>query len=79
MPIFEYNCNYCKQNFESLVFSTKETVQCPHCGSQLIEKQLSTFGVSMGTSIPDCAGGRCGLPQPPAGCGEGACPGCLHG
>ncbi len=77
MPIFEYNCNHCQQNFEALVYSKEESIQCPHCGSQSIQKQLSTFGVNMGNTTP-CGGKGCGLPQMPAGCGEGACPGCMH-
>lgn len=78
MPIFEYNCANCKRNFETLVFSKEEEVRCPYCGNSSIDKQLSTFGVGVAHSALPCQNGTCGLSNSLAGCGEGACPGCMH-
>ncbi|MBI4691522.1 MAG: zinc ribbon domain-containing protein [Nitrospirae bacterium] len=45
MPIFEYKCNNCSEDFERLVFG-KQTVICPKCNSEDIKKKMSTFGMS---------------------------------
>lgn len=45
MPIYEYTCNKCGEDFEKLVFGNKP-VDCPKCSSQDIKKKLSSFGMS---------------------------------
>jgi putative FmdB family regulatory protein len=40
MPIFDYHCCDCDADFELLVMSST-TPNCPQCGSQHLEKQLS--------------------------------------
>ena len=45
MPIYEYRCNQCGEDFEKLVYSNT-TVACPKCSSQDIKKKLSAFGMS---------------------------------
>ncbi len=49
MPIFEYKCAKCKQEFERIVFSDQAEVVCPKCGSREIERLLSTFAVKSGS------------------------------
>lgn len=45
MPIFEYQCRKCSNQFELLVL--KGTVaECPSCQSQELDQLLSTFGMS---------------------------------
>ncbi len=45
MPIFEYVCRSCEEEFEMLVL--KDTVPaCPACQGQDLEKLLSGFAVS---------------------------------
>ena len=48
MPIFEYTCKKCNRIFESLVFSSRDTkgIQCPECGSEEVQKMLSSFTCS---------------------------------
>jgi len=41
MPIFEYICHDCGQEFEELVSSTEESIPCPHCNSEKTEKLMS--------------------------------------
>ena len=44
MPIFEFVCSDCNQPFEDLVFgSSIEGVLCPSCGSEQVQKKMSTF------------------------------------
>ncbi|MBN2327532.1 MAG: zinc ribbon domain-containing protein [Candidatus Omnitrophica bacterium] len=78
MPIFEYACRDCGQNFEELVFSQQDQVHCPQCDSASVQKQLSTFGVGALDVHPACPGGACGLPPSQMGCSEGGCSGCMH-
>lgn len=75
MPIFEYMCKKCNNQFEELVSSRDSRVACPNCASHTVEKQLSTFGV--GAHDP-CASGACGMPAPGPMCGQGACPSCIN-
>jgi putative FmdB family regulatory protein len=48
MPIFEYECSSCAQQFEELVSSSAsdEEVVCPNCGSKKTRRVLSAFAVS---------------------------------
>ncbi len=50
MPLFEFKCKKCGNQFEELVFSSSgdEEIKCPKCGSVKVEKQMSTFA-STGT------------------------------
>jgi putative FmdB family regulatory protein len=57
VPIFEYVCLDCRRSFALLVFGG-ETAKCPACGSDRLEKQLSTFGV--GGGAPAGRGSTCG-------------------
>ncbi|MBW2617328.1 MAG: zinc ribbon domain-containing protein [Deltaproteobacteria bacterium] len=50
MPIYEYKCQECGQRFETLILSPGEEVHCQKCGSISVERQLSTFAVSSGSS-----------------------------
>jgi len=45
MPIFEFVCTDCKENFEDLVLSLSriDEVVCPSCGGNKVKKKMSTF------------------------------------
>jgi putative FmdB family regulatory protein len=45
MPIFEYRCEACGEEFEKLVMGSRK-VKCPACGSKKITKKFSVFGMS---------------------------------
>jgi putative FmdB family regulatory protein len=72
MPIFEYVCADCQESFEKIV-DKQESVACPICKSERLEKQYSSFG--MRTS----SGGNGGYPSLPlynsggCGCASGGC------
>jgi putative FmdB family regulatory protein len=72
MPIFEYICQECKHEFETLVFG-RDKAACPKCQSKKLSPQLSVFAVSAKGSTtaspaPTGACGSCGDPR-----GAGAC------
>ncbi len=46
MPIYEYKCGQCANEFELLVLRTSPVPACPSCQSQNIEQLLSGFAVS---------------------------------
>lgn len=48
MPIYEYSCQECGNNFEKFVRSISTPVQaiCPACGGQQVKKGFSTFGLA---------------------------------
>ena len=41
MPLYDYHCPACNSTFELLVRSSV-TPACPSCGSEALEKQVST-------------------------------------
>lgn len=60
MPIYEYICTGCDNQFEELVFSTSEAVACPECGSGQVERAMSVFSFSSGGTYRSSAGSSCG-------------------
>ena len=70
MPIYEYRCDGCGNQFEKLVRASSPAVACPTCGGEKVEQQYSTFAPKMGSggkSAQPCA------PMPSGGCGSGMC------
>ena len=73
MPMYEYHCASCRNEFEELVFKDGEEVRCPDCGSLKTEKLLSCCRFkSGGNSGPH----RMAMP---AATGGGKCSGCSGG
>lgn len=79
MPIFEYICQQCQHEFETLVFG-RDKAKCPKCQSKKLSPQLSVFAMSTGTtstkgstgaSAPASACGSCGDPRGPGACSLG--------
>jgi putative FmdB family regulatory protein len=68
MPIYEYRCRGCGQDFEKYVAGASTAVACPSCASADITRKLSVFGLKsdggFATSVPAGGGGCCG-----GGCG----------
>jgi putative FmdB family regulatory protein len=47
MPIYEYKCRGCENEFEVLVMPrSKSTPECPSCHGQDLEQLLSAFAVN---------------------------------
>ena len=73
MPIFEFHCCSCNQDFEKLVFGTDPEVECPHCGQTKVEKLMSACTAKVGgklTSTSSGGGSSC------TGCAATSCSTC---
>ena len=71
MPIFEYVCQECRHQFETIVFG-KQKAECPKCHGTKLDPQLSVFAVSAKGStsgtLPSGPCGSCGDPRGPGAC-----------
>jgi putative FmdB family regulatory protein len=71
MPIYEYKCRECRDDFELLVHASTTPV-CPSCESTSLQRRLSAFAVGRGGSMASApaprACGACGDPR-----GAGSC------
>jgi putative FmdB family regulatory protein len=56
MPLYDYHCPACGQDFELLVRASS-TPACPHCASTALDKQVSRVAPA-GTSAAIIAAGR---------------------
>ncbi|MBN1317245.1 MAG: zinc ribbon domain-containing protein [Anaerolineales bacterium] len=74
MPIYEYRCRECNNNFEALVRG-KEAVTCPQCGSLSLNKLFSKSYVSTGRTTRKAGQTCCGREErcsaPPCSSGDG--------
>ena len=74
MPIFEYICKECHNEFEALIYGS-EKAACPKCESKKLEPKLSVFAVSAkgsstsSSAMPTGPCGSCGSPDGPGSCG----------
>jgi putative FmdB family regulatory protein len=69
MPIYEFECKKCKEEFEELVFNTREPIHCPKCKSKQVKKLMSVAAIK--TSAGFKAATRSG--------GDGGCGSCSGG
>jgi len=80
MPIYEYTCKECGEDFEQLVRGD-ERPKCPGCGKSQLSKRWSVPAAhSESSSDGGCAMGECG--PGPGACGMppgGGCPGGMCG
>ncbi|MBI4444858.1 MAG: zinc ribbon domain-containing protein [Acidobacteria bacterium] len=66
MPIFEYRCQECNYQFETIVSGSNTRVECPGCRSTRAEKLFSTFAVSgsiKSAALETGPCGTCGAPR----------------
>lgn len=72
MPIYEFNCPKCENNFEDLVFGDAAP-PCPKCGNKKTKKLLSC--ATFHTQAPSRAGRPVSFPASSSGSGCGGCSG----
>ena len=65
MPIYEYSCDKCHVEFETLVMGSDKP-ECPDCGSKKLTKLMSGFAhksdgkfVSEGSGCTGCSATSC--------------------
>ncbi len=67
MPVYNYKCSDCSQNFEVLLRNKDDSVKCTKCGSSHIKRVYSSFDFSFKKSPAascrsgTCSRGTCGL------------------
>ena len=55
MPIYEYHCETCGNDFEKLIFNSRDKyVDCPDCGEKKVKRLLSSTGI-IGQGGDTCA------------------------
>ena len=66
MPLYEFHCNDCQDQFEELVRSSSavDEVRCPVCGSSQVRRKVSMFaskvvggGAVVASAAASCAPG----------------------
>ncbi|MGZ3613432.1 MAG: FmdB family zinc ribbon protein [Thermodesulfobacteriota bacterium] len=70
MPIYEYQCGQCQNEFEKLVLNTSEKISCPKCKSKKVRRVMSAFAFSVGGKFKSTASSSCG------GCAATSCSTC---
>jgi putative FmdB family regulatory protein len=73
MPIYEYMCKKCGDEFEVLIFNKDERPSCPSCGAKRPTRKMSSFGFSAGQKFKSSStgtGSACGS------CGSSNCSNC---
>jgi len=68
MPIFEYLCDDCGNQFEKLVRRSEEAdrTECPSCGRDHVTTRISSFAARTNgaakETLPSCPSGMCATP-----------------
>jgi len=75
MPIYEYHCNKCEDDFELLVGigAGDKSLRCPKCGGDDLKKLFSTFAArskGAGGAVTSSGPSSCG------GCSSSNCGSC---
>ena len=71
MPLYEYRCARCGEEFEKIVSSSEARVICPGCRSRKVERKFSLFGTKRGGKfVSSAGGGDC------SGCSAKSCANC---
>ena len=56
MPLYEYRCKNCDSTFERIVFAgDTDSISCPCCDGDQVEKLISCVSFLGGSSIGTCA------------------------
>lgn len=71
MPIYEYQCKKCDNDFEYLVFKTDEPVSCPECNNSKVVRKMSACSFKSGGNYTPASGSSsC------SGCSSNNCSSC---
>ena len=70
MPIYEFHCHKCDQDFETLVMRSDDIICCPKCDSKKVRRLMSGFAHKSGDGKMTSSHGGC------ASCAGGSCATC---
>ncbi|MGQ9812172.1 MAG: FmdB family zinc ribbon protein [Dissulfurimicrobium sp.] len=74
MPIYEFVCSACGNEFEALVIGSRSETSCPKCGDSRIQKKMSICAIRAGGrftgTVKKTSGGGC------SGCSSSSCSSC---
>ena len=71
MPIYEYRCLKCNDQFETLVLGSNDKITCPKCNGKKLERLMSACGFkSSGSFTPSKGSSGC------ASCSSSNCSSC---
>lgn len=76
MPIYEYACCNCSEEFEKLVFRSDEAVTCPKCESTNVQKKMSVCGFKSGGDKGAASSRTSSVSSGCSGCAGGSCATC---
>ena len=57
MPIYEYNCDGCGNQFEALLLKADEEIKCPNCSSAKVSKKMSACAMKSGSKFTSTSSG----------------------
>ena len=57
MPIYEYHCSGCGEDFEELVFGQPAAINCPRCNGSEVKKRMSVASFKSGQKFVSSSGG----------------------
>jgi putative FmdB family regulatory protein len=75
VPMYEFVCQGCQHEFEELVMSNSDVVECPRCTSRDVGKVLSRFAFKSG-GVFRSSSQKSGCSGCHGGCSGGGCSGC---
>ena len=70
MPLYEFTCRKCGEEFERILSSSRSATACPVCRSRRVEKKFSLFGMKSGGKFVSSSGKGCD------GCKATSCSSC---
>jgi putative FmdB family regulatory protein len=73
MPIYEYRCQPCEHNFETLIRSQSDVPHCPRCGGIDLAKQFSVPAAAQSSNGKSSSLPMCESQGSQYGCGAGQC------
>ncbi|MCK5339792.1 MAG: zinc ribbon domain-containing protein [Desulfobulbaceae bacterium] len=75
MPLYDFICRDCGKECELLIMGS-DTPACPHCASENLSKQMSTFAFRSGSSKSGGEQSSGGSASKCSGCAGGTCATC---
>lgn len=76
MPIYEFKCTKCGNEFEEILFGSDDTATCPACGSGETERLMSCCRRHKSGGVGDSLGQASSASSGCAGCSGGNCSTC---